>query len=80
MVCMSEAQRNRRFIGGGMSKGRAFCFDDLDELQDAYMELEGEIRLLKERNEFVGPWLSAALEDSNVCEEMKRDIRLWFGD
>lgn len=26
----------------------------------------------------VGKWLSAALEDPAVCEEMKSDIRSWF--
>lgn len=26
----------------------------------------------------IGWWLSAALEDSNVCAEMKADIRAWF--
>lgn len=26
----------------------------------------------------VGKWLSAALDDNNVCEEMKADIRDWF--
>ena len=26
----------------------------------------------------VGPWLSAALEDRKVCEEMKADIRSWM--
>ncbi len=26
----------------------------------------------------VGSWLSAALDDPDVCEEMKRDIRQWF--
>ncbi len=28
----------------------------------------------------VGSWLSAALDDPNVCEEMKADIRQWFND
>ena len=26
----------------------------------------------------LGKWLSAALDDPNVCEEMKADIRRWF--
>ena len=33
-----------------MSEGRAFCFDDLDELQDAYIQLEKV--LLGEREDF----------------------------
>ena len=35
----------------------------------------------RERNEAddrIGKWLSAALEDPQVCEEMKADIRFWF--
>lgn len=26
----------------------------------------------------LGKWMSAALDDPNVCEEMKADIREWF--
>jgi len=26
----------------------------------------------------IGTWLSAALDDPLVCEEMKADIRAWF--
>jgi hypothetical protein len=26
----------------------------------------------------LGKWMSAALDDPNVCEEMKADIRAWF--
>jgi hypothetical protein len=26
----------------------------------------------------LGKWLSAALDDPQVCDEMKKDIRLWF--
>lgn len=33
---------------------------------------------MKLGNDKIGKWLSAALEDSNVCEEMKSDIRDWF--
>jgi hypothetical protein len=33
---------------------------------------------LRKGNEKLGPWMSAALEDPNVCEEMKADIRAWF--
>ena len=33
-----------------MSEGRAFCFDNLDELQDAYIQLEKV--LLEEREDY----------------------------
>ena len=33
---------------------------------------------LKACNDKIGFWLSAALEDFTVCEEMKHDIRKWF--
>ena len=29
-------------------------------------------------NDRLGSWLSAALDDPDVCEEMKADIRAWF--
>jgi hypothetical protein len=29
-------------------------------------------------DERIGAWLSAALEDPNVCREMKKDIMDWF--
>lgn len=31
------------------------------------------------RDDLVGKWLSAALEDPAVCAEMKADILAWFG-
>ena len=29
-------------------------------------------------NHRIGSWLSAALDDKMVCEEMKNDVRSWF--
>lgn len=26
----------------------------------------------------MGKWLSASLDDPNVCEDMKKDVRAWF--
>ncbi len=37
-----------------------------------------EIGRLREAGEAIGSWLSAALDDPKVCDEMKRDIRRWF--
>lgn len=33
---------------------------------------------LHEAEAAIGSWLSAALDDPDVCEEMKRDIVRWF--
>jgi hypothetical protein len=33
-----------------------------------------------EHNDKIGKWLSAALDDIKVCDEMKADIRAWMGD
>jgi len=33
---------------------------------------------LQDGNERIGRWMSAALEDPQVCEEMKTDVRAWF--
>ena len=41
-------------------------------------EKNEEIEKLKKKNEAIGPWLSAALEDPNICKEMKQDIEYWF--
>lgn len=37
-----------------------------------------EFIAMRVASERLGVWLSAALEDPGVCEEMKRDIRSWF--
>lgn len=34
--------------------------------------------MLTSVNARIGKWLSAALDDPNVCDEMKIDIRAWF--
>jgi uncharacterized small protein (DUF1192 family) len=40
--------------------------------------LRAEIERLRAGNERLGPWMSAALSDPGVCEEMQDDIRAWF--
>ena len=47
-----------------MSKGQAFCFDNLDELQDAYIQLEKV--LLEEREDY------GKLEEEN--RQLKEEI------
>lgn len=39
---------------------------------------EAEITRIKEANENLGAWMSAALDDPKVCEAMKTDINEWF--
>lgn len=46
----------------------------LDEIE----ELKTKIRELRSADDRIGFWLSAVLDDPNVCEEMKADIRAWF--
>lgn len=38
-------------------------------------ELEGRLKIIEVA---LGPWMSAALEDPEVCPEMKADIRIFF--
>ena len=64
-------------------KGSVDCIDS-DELktlkadkQSLERQLE-EARELKEASLKVGFWLSAALDDDKTCEEMKKDIRIFF--
>jgi hypothetical protein len=37
-----------------------------------------ELRKIRTASEKVGAWLSAALEDPKVCDEMKADVNEWF--
>jgi chromosome segregation ATPase len=39
---------------------------------------EARERALREASDKLGAWMSAALDDPTVCEEMRRDIREWF--
>ena len=54
--------------------------EQLTLVAEAAVGLQRERDELKRRNEIVGPWLSAALENPNVCDEMKQDIQAWFGE
>lgn len=49
-------------------KGKTEC------LRDAYAQIER----LRAANDKIGIWMAAALDDPNVCQEMKRDINAWF--
>ncbi len=40
--------------------------------------LEADNRKLRRANEALGSWLSAALVDENVCQEMKDVVVKWF--
>lgn len=41
-------------------------------------ERDKDAAKLRAANDRIGPWLSAALEDPQVCAEMKADIAAWF--
>lgn len=41
--------------------------------------LYDRVKVLIEKIEKISPWLSAALDDTKVCKEMKRDIKFFFG-
>ena len=36
------------------------------------------VRKLTPADDALGSWMSAALEDPKVCDEMKRDIKTWM--
>ena len=50
----------------------------IDELNIKNNDLEKENAELREASLKVGSWLSAALDDDKTCEEMKKDIRIFF--
>lgn len=41
-------------------------------------QLKKEIAAIRDAGNLLGQWLSAALDDPNVCPEMKRHIEAWF--
>ena len=49
-----------------------------DELARRLEDAQQKIAAQEAKNNYVGRWLSAALNDPAVCEEMKDDIRLWM--
>jgi len=50
----------------------------LTALQSELASAEECIEDLRSVEFNIGKWLSAALEDPNVCDEMKADIVAWF--
>ena len=64
MVSQVSGGAAEEFRGWEMSEGRAFCFDNLDELQDAYIQLEKV--LLEEREDY------GKLEEEN--RQLKEEI------
>jgi hypothetical protein len=56
---------------------------DGDDVGKAYVRIEnGKFEIVgtiaDKADDAIGRWLSAALEDPNVCAEMKADINAWF--
>lgn len=49
--------------------------DEQRDLDDFVLKLEHESLMASAR---LGRWMSAALDDPKVCDEMKDDIRRWF--
>ena len=51
----------------------------IDDAADEVLDLiEADRKRRGESAMRVGAWLSAALDDPNVCDEMKADIRTWM--
>lgn len=42
------------------------------------LRVQASCKRLGHAGDKLGAWLSAALDDPNVCDEMKADIRAWF--
>jgi len=54
-----------------------WCQDQIHENDVGYVRADKSLKQTH-ANERIGSWLSAALEDPSVCEEMKEDVRYWF--
>lgn len=52
----------------------------IGHLQVKITELQAVVDIRNETDVAIGGWLSAALDDPNVCAEMKLDIVSWFAD
>ena len=50
------------------------------ELARRLEESQKKIVAQEAKDNYVGRWLSAALNDPSVCEEMKADIGLWMAE
>ena len=61
-----------------MSEVVSDLMNTIDELNIKNNDLEKENAELREASLKVGSWLSAALDDDKTCEEMKKDIRIFF--
>lgn len=55
-------------------------FDQLSGIKHRrYMaQAQAAFNIFVRNNEAVGSWMAAALDDPEVCDEMKRDINQWF--
>lgn len=45
---------------------------------DEIHQLRAKIERLRVANDKLGFWMSAAIDDPQVCDEMKADVRNWF--
>ena len=54
------------------------CENAAIELARRLEEAQQKIVAQEAKDNYVGRWLSAALDDPSVCEEMKADIGLWM--
>jgi hypothetical protein len=52
--------------------------EELKRLVDDWNHMVAENEQFRASCEAIGPWMSAALDDPNVCPEMKRDIQTFF--
>jgi hypothetical protein len=80
-VVMSENRLEAALLGDEVCKhcvelARSYLVDALSSSPPEQPAFRG--RMLDQANYKIGAWLSAALEDPNVCAEMKADINAWF--
>ena len=59
------------------SIGSKLC-NRINSLEECNAKLEARIEKRNEVDGEIGGWLSAALDDPEVCKEMKQDIVAWF--
>jgi len=50
----------------------------LGMMMDNFPRLPHSTRAWSQQDVDLGAWMSAALDDSKVCDELKRDINAWI--
>lgn len=75
---VAELEERAAFALALCREAQDIAFAEREQHRAQVAERDRVIAASRESNDRVGSWLSAALDDPKVCEEMKADIRAWM--